>query len=74
MSWRSENCFDTIHGDIEFEVCLDSFQSDFGTVFLHLSPFPQFWNTNEYSLPYMLGVCDMIFILIFTGDYSLDIT
>ena len=61
QSWGSEEHFDISHGDAEFGVCPDGFQSCFGPVFPHYAPCPTFWNGNVYSVPYMLEVCNLLF-------------
>ena len=49
-NWRSEECFDIRHGDVEFRVCLAGFQSCFSLVFPRGAPFPPIWDGNVYPM------------------------
>ena len=55
MSWRSEEHFDIKHRDTEFGVCPAGFQSCFGPIFPHYLPFPSFWKSNVYPMPFYVG-------------------
>ena len=54
-SWRSEELFDIRHGDAEFGVFPDNFQSCFGPVFPHYASVPKFWNDKVYPVPLYVG-------------------
>ena len=50
-SWRSEECFDIRHGDVEFRVCTAEFHCFLDPVFPHNPPFVPF-GTLLYTLGY----------------------